>query len=499
MVAAPENLRVQYIPDDGFYYLTLARNFSTLRLWTFDSGVSLTSGFHLTFAYLLAGIFSLFNPDTSGFVSYSIIFGTLISIGAITTLWYWGFREKNVVYIMLLGLVISSRNFVINTVSLTEWTITLLIASLYCVWFFTRHRYPTIKVNAFVLLFLLGLLGSVTRTDFGLLPLSIAGGTIVFYLLNMSSRRQLLFACTGLIGTITGVFLVFAHNYIFTQEILQSSAKIKAFWAMFDEPNYFTTPLLIREIVGFMGLVALAILILAAVLPVFLKRGDGRTTRKSQAAFSNQESYELLLMVISTVVCILGYTFFYSSNGAVQVWYTSNLILPILMLIMVISRYLMFALHEKVRVFLLPIFFGLMIINVSSLFPITTQDAPWPHQKIMHNAGVYLNKNYLDAKVASWNAGIIGYYEGGHVINLDGLVNNNIYHYVVNNNLPEYLLQENILYIVDFESMIITEARRVRGGFNDPNFIATLIPQKVFEEGDDAGRHLTLYRIDRGN
>ena len=33
--------------------------------------------------------------------------------------------------------------------------------------------------------------------------------------------------------------------------------------------------------------------------------------------------------------------------------------------------------------------------------------------------------------VGSWNAGIIGYYQGGDVINLDGLVNNEVYPYMV--------------------------------------------------------------------
>lgn len=42
LTLAPLELSTQYIPDDAFYYLTLARNFSDLGQWTFDSGVSLT-------------------------------------------------------------------------------------------------------------------------------------------------------------------------------------------------------------------------------------------------------------------------------------------------------------------------------------------------------------------------------------------------------------------------------------------------------------------------
>jgi hypothetical protein len=50
--------RVGFIPDDSFYYLTLARNFATQGQWSFDSGVSRTNGFHLLHAYVLAAVFS---------------------------------------------------------------------------------------------------------------------------------------------------------------------------------------------------------------------------------------------------------------------------------------------------------------------------------------------------------------------------------------------------------------------------------------------------------
>ncbi|MFZ0544241.1 MAG: hypothetical protein WAM60_02300, partial [Candidatus Promineifilaceae bacterium] len=75
-----EGLRVQYIPDDGFYYLTLARNFASSGMWSFDSGVSVTSGFHLLFAYILSGIYSAVHPDTNGFVVSGVLVGMVFAV-----------------------------------------------------------------------------------------------------------------------------------------------------------------------------------------------------------------------------------------------------------------------------------------------------------------------------------------------------------------------------------------------------------------------------------
>jgi hypothetical protein len=63
---------------------------------------------------------------------------------------------------------------------------------------------------------------------------------------------------------------------------------------------------------------------------------------------------------------------------------------------------------------------------------------------LWQRAGRDLSQRALDGKVGAWNAGIIGYYQGGTVINLDGLVNDGIYPWVVRNDLAGYLAEHNI-------------------------------------------------------
>ena len=75
--------RVQFVPDDAYYYLTLARNFAKQGQWTFDSGVSLTTGFHPLHAYVLSAIYSLTHPSPEQFVGYSITLSILLVLPAV--------------------------------------------------------------------------------------------------------------------------------------------------------------------------------------------------------------------------------------------------------------------------------------------------------------------------------------------------------------------------------------------------------------------------------
>jgi hypothetical protein len=80
VLSAPESIQVQYIPDDAFYYLVLAKNFRKLGVWTFDSGYSLTSGFHPLLAYLLTLIYTVFQPSDKMFLQYGIALSSLLPV-----------------------------------------------------------------------------------------------------------------------------------------------------------------------------------------------------------------------------------------------------------------------------------------------------------------------------------------------------------------------------------------------------------------------------------
>src|SRR5689334_4901948 len=58
----PVEEQVIFVPDDGFYYLNVGANRAAIGIWSFDHGISRTTGFHLLHAQvcaLLAPLFSI--------------------------------------------------------------------------------------------------------------------------------------------------------------------------------------------------------------------------------------------------------------------------------------------------------------------------------------------------------------------------------------------------------------------------------------------------------
>ncbi|MEM7113429.1 MAG: hypothetical protein AAF614_13415 [Chloroflexota bacterium] len=487
IMTTSERLAIQYIPDDAFYYLTLAKNFSQSGSWTFDSGNSVTTGFHPLFAYLLAGTYLLLTPDTAAFLTQGLAISLLFTLGAIIIMGFWGFRRRNPLFLMFLLLVISSPNFVYNTVSVTEWSLTLFIAASYFVWFIAKYDEPNIKTWDFGRLFMLGLLGSLARADFGLFPFAIAITTLLIFRTATLSKKTVLLAVAGLSGAVIGLLILFGHNFLFAGEFLQSSAQMKGYWAQIFGPDYYLAPLLLGHLIGLNGLLVLTFLLLYVLVPRFLKR----TAPQQQAGQT-----DLLLPFLAAVLTLGGYIVFYGHNGAVQPWYTATLIVPLMMLIFVVSRVILEALDTKMLSALSLVFVVLAVFNVSRLYPIHSSIAPWPHQQIMLESALYLKKHMVGEKIGAWNAGIIGYYATTPIVNLDGLVNNDIYNYAVSNELPRYIDEKGINYIVDFENMLVFPALRVRGGYDDAVFIARLKSVKQFDQGEYGWKHLTLYRVE---
>lgn len=77
---APETLQIQYTPDDAYYYLSLARNFANLHSWTFDSGISQTSGFHPLLAYLLVLSYKTLQPSVEEFARINLVISNIFAI-----------------------------------------------------------------------------------------------------------------------------------------------------------------------------------------------------------------------------------------------------------------------------------------------------------------------------------------------------------------------------------------------------------------------------------
>jgi hypothetical protein len=101
-------------------------------------------------------------------------------------------------------------------------------------------------------------------------------------------------------------------------------------------------------------------------------------------------------------------------------------------------------------------------MGAASLFAV-----PFPHQAGMMKAGLFLKQHPAPVIYASWNAGIISYFSGLRLVNIDGITNDEVLPYIKSNTLFDYIRSRNIRYLIDYEETLTNRARRMRGGYLD--------------------------------
>lgn len=496
--ATPEN-RIQFVPDDAFYYLTLARNFATQGRWTFDSGISLTSGFHPLYAYFLAALYRTLRPAAEQFVLLSVLFSYLLILPSYAMSAVFAYRARNLVPALLLLVFMLSRNVSLNSIAGVEWTSAILFSSLYCTLFALLSGSESRAANG--LLFGCALLGTLARSDCGLLHAGVVVGALANWLATRE-RRPLVRAAAGFGGAVLGVFVVSAHGYLISGEVLQSSARMKALWLHVYGPSFGP---IVRTMLALFGsrsnsvaavaTAALGCLALALgahrFLTIFSRRRPSRP--HPSPSLGNNVNSGIRILWLGCVIAIAGYVLLYSLNpAALQNWYSANLVVP---LFLAVALPLANGEPSRPAVIVATVLLATLGITQARRAISFSRTPEWPHQVFMYRAGNELRTPRFARGVGSWNAGIIGYYQGGTVVNIDGLVNNDIYPYAVRNALPEYIDAKAIVELVDFEVMLSGADYRKRGGYDRPDFLARLEPERVFGGTPPGQNQLTLYRV----
>jgi hypothetical protein len=462
IVSADERVIAQFIPDDGYYYLQLARQFVHSGTWSFDGEVSRTSGFHLLFAYVLA-FANLILPVWSGRVGMVIsIVLAVLALGAMARLLI---RERRWPFLAALAMLLSSPNVALNVVGTMEWPLVVLFAALFVL---VLRDHPT----RLGWLFFIGLGGALSRSDFGLLPFAFTAAAFAL----AKWRKNGTWVRPGLsavAGAATGNLVVIVHTWLSTGHFLQSSSLMKAYWSQLvgHSPwpfigftrtlQYQPQSFHLRAIFGKqLALVVVAIVGLAIVMPALRRLWRERRLERP--------SDELFL--VGSVLTLLGYVAFYSHNAAaIQPWYTANAVVPVFLLVAIALTMV----ETKVAVVLALVAVSL---NLSQFWT----KAPYPHQRLMYDAGNRLRApEFEHARIGAWNSGTIGFYRGGRVVNLDGLVNDDIFPYAKEQRLIEYLDAKRFTHLVDFSAMFEDDLPK-RGGYLDGALQKRLRPVERF-------------------
>lgn len=475
-----ENL-IGVIPDDAFYYIQVARHRAQDGFWTFD-GTAPASGFHVLYGYFLFFIYSI-TPDLHWKTLFLII-GILASFTIAGSAYFTcqtvqSFFGRKSAIVAVAPFVIAPT-IVQATVMMESWLVLFFSA----LTLFVILKIKKLTTYWFIACFLVGLLGSLSRADYGMWP------ALIFLVLVLTqpikNSNELKKSSWILIGAIVGVLMLFLNNYFISGHLFQASAEVKYYWsALSGHPLASTIELLFILAFPFLGSFAKPIGILLCTILLAFTLYAALTKLKQK----NEKSVDISTSVfIGCAITILSYVCFYRYNSqAIQVWYFANFIVPIAFCSCAIYYY-SFKSNLVLPAFF--IFISFNFLGLATLFHI-----PYPHQASMMKAGIYLKKSNINATFGSWNAGIFSYFSGRPLVNLDGLINDEVFPFIKSNSLLDYIKKRNINYLVDYEAMLKTNAFRIKGGYDDPQVDNCIISFAVIDEKPSGWGSVTIYKI----
>jgi len=186
------------------------------------------------------------------------------------------------------------------------------------------------------------------------------------------------------------------------------------------------------------------------------------------------------------------YVLFYGANAAVQPWYTANVAVAVLILLSFLLWLALAGLGPSLhRVLALA---ALVYAGTATIWAI---DRGWDHQRHWLAMAQEIRRLPPEARVGAWNAGLIRFLADRPIVNLDGVVNDDLHRYVRERRLLDYLRDVRIGYVSDFALMVDDETMRRRGGYDDPAFRAALDPVLTIpgSAGTWGAGPLTLWRV----
>jgi hypothetical protein len=482
-----------FVPDDAFYYFVSADNFARLGQWTFDGGISRTTGFHLLHGYLLAAFSLPFHGVPGMAIVYFAIGLTFVCglAGAVLIVRLVRGLFGDVAAVAAL-LPLLSYAYLLGSCSGMEWGAVLLAACLVFAALYRLGDRPLSRRDG-ALLVLLGLILELGRSDAGVLAAALCAGAILVGFVR-PNRSFTIAAGLVLAGAVAGLAITLIHTDLVSGQLISGSARIKALWSQRGggfglRAGYrllLITIGLPQNVYGARAIVVLApfAVITAIVARPFLA-GWRAKLRDADLAILNLLAGSLLALVAFTIV----YGF---NSAATQFWYSSTIIVPVCVLFggwaALVARYG----NRLARSAALVLWGGLIASAVYAAFV-----PPWTYQTYFRAAGLYAARELPDQRIGCWNCGITGFFRDGPTVNLDGLMNDDVYPFVAGNDLAGYIKSRDIHYLLDFSMSVESPGAQRHGGYDSPAFRAMLHPAQVLSPTQPSYQdsRMTLYRL----
>ncbi len=486
LIFVPHKALVCFIADDAFYELQIARHFLSSGKWSFDGGYSTTTGFHLLNVYLMSLFPGLLAHPWLA-IKFWMAVGLALSILSVFIITNFVYEKFGAFALVPAFLVLTAPSFTLQSTGLLEYPYVILMAALYVSAMFLRrgeHRSMLLGI------FLLGFVGSVARSDFGGLPLAIFLTCSIAFFLNRHSEYLLKSSC-GLAGASVGLAVVFLHTFLFSRHFLSGSAMIKALWGSrlgYSPLRPIWTLILtltssLRTLIFILVFSVLAVTLRLCVLA--LGRSSDTNIEPEREELGGNDSK----LLAGTGVCaIVLYMLVYGAEPPLQLWYTASFAIPVLLVLGPAAQ----AASRATRAYVLGVVALLAGVNI-----LGTYDPTWNHQRYMLEMAEYLREHPPAGRMGGWNVGIVGFFNDGKIVDLDGLMNDQIYPYVREGKVEQYIDRAKIKYIVDFPTQIEDPELSELRGFEGRSLAARLRPEHEIISTDRGDQWLdyTLFEI----
>jgi hypothetical protein len=458
----------------------LARNFAETGRWTFD-GVAPATGFHLLWAYLLAGVHGLLGaPGWRGLFVVGAA-ASAVALAAAAGLVAAAAR-RSFGPAGALGVTVAFLSFAgaQQATLLVEAPLVILIAAALAA-LLLRRDVPADR-GTVLAASCLGFAGMMARSDFGLLPLGILAGHAGAHLLRLERRAALVAPAAAFAGAVAGLAAVLLHAWAISGGGLQASADIKHHWSVLaGHPLGNGLSVLVQTVLPVVppgrSKWALLAIILAAAACAF-------ASRRHWCGRADAKVFGLAMVGVAAA-----YVFYFRFNSqALQIWYAANLLVPTAF---VLGGVLAAFFGERRPLGLAAVGLLVGLCLVFSTRPV------WPWQSSMREGGLLLAQRPELQPVAAWNAGILAYFAGRPVVNLDGLVNDDVVPYIKQEDLASYLQARGVRYVVDGHKMF-EGLMPARGGYGDGRLARCTQerPPLTPDSAEMQGRNRILFTVD---
>jgi hypothetical protein len=471
--------KMSYLPDDAFYYFQLGRQYGRNGLWSFDRGQTLTSGFHLLYAYLVALVEGTWAGDalldrrlTILAVLAALLTGaSLVALVRATDGVLARGRLAALLYVGCAG------GIVILPLQAMEWPLAVAASSL-AVLGLSREgaaRWPKLLAPAAFFV------APMCRFDFVVPAACLAVATLAGWRrLGRDARdlRRLILA--SLVACALGTLLVSLHTYVISGTLLSSSARTKSFWGSIagyhllygvEPSSYAFGPFLLLTRTLDLGPATL-------IVPIALLALLGWSARRGILDLPARQRLLFDWSALSIVALAITYG---RVGTAAQCWYSALFVAPFFVVVAVLGA---LAPARAQR----PLLALGVVVALANLW--TARSPVWSAETVAAECRRLADDPQI-VRAGAWNAGSRGYLGGEKVINLDGLVNDDIYPYLVADRLHCYLVHERLPFVVDSMGWFDDRARMLGG--SSGVFRKNVQPYIV--EGGAAG-HPEAWRVD---